>query len=99
MLEIELRERRLKEAKSAEEEARQQATNTRDEADRREREMAEKQATLHFEQESMKEKLRELEKKDAAAQESERLQMEALIKREKELESLRMNQWREKQAM
>ena len=47
----------------------------------------------------MKEKIKELEAKDAASKESERTQMNQLIQREKELEKLRMDQWREKSAM
>ena len=48
---------------------------------------------------AMKEKIKELEAKDAASKESERTQMNQLIQREKELEKLRMDQWREKSAM
>ena len=56
-------------------------------------------AALHFETMAMKEKIKELEAKDAASKESERTQMNQLIQREKELEKLRMDQWREKSAM
>ena len=49
-LEIELRERRLREAREAEEQARMLAKKMREEGEEKERAMQEKEARLHFEQ-------------------------------------------------
>ena len=98
-LEIDLRERRLTEAREREEEARNYAQELQLEAEKKEKQMEEKEAQLHFETTAMKKKVHDLEAKDEESRKLEKVQMETLIKREKELEKLRMDQWREKSAM
>ena len=54
---------------------------------------------MMFETTAMRERLNELESKEKDSKTAETEMREKLKKREKELEALRMEQWREKQKM